>query len=94
MDFSTVNPTVIIMIMTMLGNLVATIWWAASVSNKVSSLESRVESMEAEQLSFDTQQMERWGMISRLDERTAAMMLGIERLERRISSMSTSGGGK
>ena len=70
-----------------------TVWWAATLNNKVESLygkvdglENRFSSIEDEQRAQDKSLANINTLMARLDERTEAMVKTMDRLEKRLDS--------
>lgn len=61
-----------------------TVWWAATLSGKVMQLESRFTDLEDEQREQDRSLASINSLMARMDERTASILLTMERVEKRL----------
>lgn len=60
------------------------IWWAATLSGKVSLLEADLMAVKNDQRDQEKSLASMSSLLARMDERTAAMMTTMERVEKRL----------
>lgn len=71
----------------LLANVIASVWWAATITSKVNHIETQVGSQITDQRSSDRDMNEIKQALARIEERTNNTGLSVERFDHRLGAM-------